>query len=246
MKKLTALFLSLAMIFATISLTAVPVSAASSNGNWNEIFSYYELGENQQDILRSIKIYQKDKATLLSCKSALKIVTTEQKNGRTITKTYETPMYTPWYYFTDTPLTAREIFEKDANLKDSGLFETFEKLDAYVQAMEYSSTSFILFAQEYSKEFKEGAVSLLGGNQDVKSIVFSSCKDLLGIETPLQDLLGEAIEVYEYSNTIGNKLLKWIRGTSAYMMYQLNPEKVENLTQNYANTFFKEFYKFAN
>ena len=78
------------------------------------------------------KIYQKDKATLLSCKSALKIVTTEQKNGRTITKTYETPMYTPWYYFTNTPLTAREIFEKDANLKDSGLFETFEKLDASI------------------------------------------------------------------------------------------------------------------
>ena len=43
MKKLTALFLSLAMIFATISLTAVPVSAASNSkfGN-NELTVLYE------------------------------------------------------------------------------------------------------------------------------------------------------------------------------------------------------------
>ena len=56
MKKLTALFLSLAMIFATISLTAVPVSAASPNESWTLIFS--EKGSNDTIEIRQRNVKQ--------------------------------------------------------------------------------------------------------------------------------------------------------------------------------------------
>ena len=243
MKKLTALFLSLAMIFATISLTAVPVSAASNNGGWDEILSCSETGERKQDVVRSIKIYKKDKPTLLSYKSALKIVTTEQISGRTITKTYETQMYTPWYYFTTTPLTAREICEKDEKLRKSEIFSVIEHLSIYLDIAE-NPGNLLGASLEYQNDYNEGVISLLQDTPDAKSIVFNRCKSLLGIETPLidfisdsKDLINDANEARSFAEKMKNNLWKCF----ALMTLEIDSAHVQNSINENINLFFNKF-----
>ena len=109
MKKITLFFLSLIMVLALIPLSALSVSAANDS-NGSEIFSYAETGEKG----RSIKIFKKDNSTSWYSQSSLTIEATEWVGNRQVTHTYRTKSYTT---LSKTPLTAKEICQKDKNLR---------------------------------------------------------------------------------------------------------------------------------
>ena len=247
MKKITALFLSLVILLGIICSSALTVSAASSNNGWEEILTYSELSENNQDVVRSIKIYKKDDYNFFTCKSSLKITTADRKNNRTIIKTYETPMYTSWYRFTGTPLTAKEICEKDKKLNQSQIFPIIECLTVYLE-MANNPGNLIGAALEFKNDFNKGLITILEDTPDVQSIAFSRCKSLLGIETPLSDFIGDSKDLISDANAarsfaemMKNNCMKYVN----LMTIEIDPEHIQNLINNEVDLFFNKFNTFA-
>ena len=111
MKKLTALFLSLAMIFSTISLTAVPVSAASTDSSWTLIFS--ETTESHD----TIEIRQQNIKQGLLYYSQVKFIV----NGR---EEYMTKRYSRLFSF----YTLEDICKKDSKLNNKFVWSSIKEI----------------------------------------------------------------------------------------------------------------------
>ena len=196
MKKITTMLLSLIMILTLIPFGALTASAADCSDG-KEIFSYAE----PECKGRTIQIFKKDKSNKWYSQSSLTIKTTEWVKNRQITKTYRTKSYTT---FSKNQLTAKEICQKDKNLRKSDLFYIIENINAYSLIVNNPNIAIISISNYYGQGFVNYGKDQISNIPE--GVLLSSCKEALGIETPICDLISDANEAYDFATMIKNNL----------------------------------------
>ena len=230
MKKITLFFLSLIMALTLIPLSALSVSAANDS-NGSEIFSYAEPGEKG----RSIKIFKKDKSTSWYSQSSLTIEATEWVGNRQVTHTYRTKSYTT---LSKTPLTAKEICQKDKNLRKADLFSLVENINAYSHIVNNPNMALISISYYYAQDYTNYGVNYL--KNGTQGVLLSSSKKVLGIETPIYDLINDANDAHDFATMIKNNVWNMLLGIKAAGDKALNKDTTEYkaILNDYVDEFF--------